>query len=180
MKIPKPQFKTKRRRILLIYVPCIFMGLVLLVAGIGKLPWLIDVTGYLPGQTEIIEALSGFYWALTLEFFVDNILPWVEIILGIALLLGILPRIAAILSLPLLAGFMANNAWAIIQGKTFHQCSCLGIFEDIFGAMTPWQAMGLDIVLLIFALIIILFNPSRFFKFQWWFTKRKEPEGESA
>lgn len=180
MKIPKPQFKTRRRRILLIYAPCILLGLMLVVAGIGKLPGLTDVLGKFPGQTEFISDLLGPLWTSTVAFFIDNILPWIEVVLGIALLLGIFPRIAAILSLPLIAGFMASNAWAISHGEAFGTCGCFGIFETLFGNTTPLQALGIDIALLCFALIIILFNPSRFFRFQWWFTKQKEPEGEIA
>ena len=179
-KLPKPHFKTRRRRILLIYAPCILLGLMLLVPGIGKLPWLSEKLGDFPGQTEFIDALLGPLWTSAVAFFISNILHWIEVVLGIALLLGIFPRIAAILSLPLIAGFMASDAWAISHGETFGTCGCFGIFEKLFGNTTPLQALGIDIALLFFALIIILFNPSRFFKFQWWFTKQKAPEGESA
>jgi uncharacterized membrane protein YphA (DoxX/SURF4 family) len=179
MKLPKPKFKTRRQRILLIYAPCILLGLMLLVAGIGKLPGLSDILGKFPGQTEFISDLLGPLWTSTTAFFIDNILPWIEVVLGIALLLGIFPRIAAILSLPLTAGFMSSNIWAISHGEAFGHCGCFGIFEDLFGNITPLQALGMDIALLFFALLIILFNPSGFLKFQWWFTKRKELEGES-
>ena len=179
MKIPKPQFKTRRRRILLIYAPCILLGLMLLVPGIGKLPGLSDTLGDFPGQTEFIDILLGPLWTSTVAFFINNILPWVEVVLGIALLLGIFPRIAAILSLPLIAGFMSSNIWAISHGEAFGTCGCFGIFEELFGNMTPLQSLGIDIALLFLALIIILFNPTGFFKFRWWFSKRKAMEGES-
>ena len=177
MKLPKPDFKTRRRRILLIYAPCILLGLMLVIAGIGKLPGLSDKLGAFPGQTEFIDALLGPLWTSTVAFFISDILPWIEVVLGIALLLGIFPRIAAILSLPLTAGFMASNAWAISHGEMFGSCGCFGIFEKLFGNTTPLQALGIDIALLCFALIIILFHPTGFLKFQWWFTKRKETEG---
>ncbi|GAI31338.1 unnamed protein product, partial [marine sediment metagenome] len=46
------------------------------------------------------------------------------------MLLGVFPRIAAALSLPLVAGFMANNAWALSQGmEQFPHCGeCFGIW----------------------------------------------------
>ena len=178
MKLPKPQFTTIRRKILLIFAPCILLGLVLLVAGIGKLPGLSDKLGAFPGQTEFLDAIFGPLWP-TVASFINNILPWIEVVLGIALLLIIFPRIAAILSLPLIAGFMASNIWAISHGEAFGNCGCFGIFEELFGNMTPLQSLGIDIALLFFALIIILFNPTGFFKFKWWFTKQKELEGES-
>lgn len=157
------------QRLLITVGPCVFLGLIIAVSGTGKLP----------GQTEFVDVLLGSFWTPTIAKIIAHGLPWVELILGVLLLLGIFPRIAAALCLPFIAGFMASNAWAISHGETFHQCGCFGIFEELFGSMTPWQAMGMDIVMLCLALIIVLFHPSRFFTFQWWFTKQKENEGES-
>lgn len=163
MKFKKPQLKTRRQRILVIFVPCILLGLVLLVSGAGKLP----------GQAEFVDVLLGSFWTPSVAFFISHVLPWIEVILGAVLLLGVFPRIAAVLSLPLTAGFMTNNIWAISQGKQFEQCGCFGIFEELFGGMTPVQALGMDIALLFLALTIIILNPAPFLSFQSWFAKRK-------
>jgi uncharacterized membrane protein YphA (DoxX/SURF4 family) len=145
----------------------------LLVAGIGKLPGLSDL-GTFPGQDEFVSDLFGSFWTPTIAFFITDILPWVEVVLGAVLLLGVFPRLAAVLSLPLIAGFMANNIWAISQGMDkFSNCGCFGIFERLFGNTTPVQALGIDIALLFLALIIILFHPAGFLTFRWWFSKRK-------
>jgi len=173
MGIPKPQLKTRRQRILIVIVPCLLLGLMLLVAGIGKLPGLGEF-GAFPGQTEFIDALLGSFWTPAVAFFISDILPWIEVVLGLALLLGIFPRIAAILSLPLIAGFMASNIWAISHGLGFGSCGCWGIFEKLFGNTTPLQALTLDIVLFLFAVIIILVNPFGFLTFRWWFSKEKK------
>jgi uncharacterized membrane protein YphA (DoxX/SURF4 family) len=173
MQMKRPQLKTRRQWILIIVVPCILLGLMLLVAGIGKLPWLADILGEFPGQTEFVDALLGPLWTSTTAFIISDILPWVEVILGLVLVLGIFPRIAAILCLPLIAGFMASNIWAISHGETFGSCGCFGVWEKLFGSMTPLQALGIDIVLLCFALIIILSHPAPFLSFQSWFAKRK-------
>ena len=170
MKLPKLQAKTRWQRILLVFAPCILLGLILAVSGAGKLP----------GQTEFADVLLGTFYTPTMAKIIAHGLPWVELALGVLLVLGIFPRIVAVLCLPLIAGFIANNAWAIINSRDFGSCGCFGIFEELFGSMTPWQAMGLDIVMLGLAIIIVFFHPSRFFKFQWWFTKQKGPEGESA
>jgi putative oxidoreductase len=159
----KPQLKSRRQRILVIFIPCILLGLVLLVSGAGKLP----------GQAEFVDVLLGSFWAPPVAFFISHVLPWIEVVLGAVLLLGVFPRIAAALSLPLLAGFMANNAWAISQGEQFGQCGCFGIFEELFGDMTPVQALGMDIALLFLALTIIILHPAPFLSFQSWFAKRK-------
>jgi len=167
----KPELESRWRWILIIVVPCVLLGLMLLVAGIGKLPGLTEL-GTFPGQTEFFDVIFGSFWP-TIAFFITDILPWVEVILGLALVLGIYPRIAAVLSLPLLAGFMTSNIWAITHGETFGSCGCWGGFESLFGDTTPLQALGMDILLLFFALIIILWYPAPFLSFQSWFRKRK-------
>jgi len=167
----RPQLKSRWRWILIIVIPCVLLGLMLLVAGIGKLPGLTEL-GTFPGQTEFFDVIFGSFWP-TIAFFITDILPWVEVILGLALVLGIYPRIAAVLSLPLLAGFMTSNIWAITHGETFGSCGCWGGFERLFGDTTPLQAMGMDIVLLFFALIIIFWYPAPFLSFQSRFRKRK-------
>ena len=158
------------QRLLITIGPCIFLGLIIAISGSGKLP----------GQTEFADVLLGSFYTPVMAKIIAHGLPWVELALGVLLLLGIFPRIVAAVCLPLIAGFMASNIWAISHGETFGSCGCFGIFEELFGSMTPWQAMGLDIVMLGLAIIIVFFHPSRFFKFQWWFTKQKGPEGESA
>jgi uncharacterized membrane protein YphA (DoxX/SURF4 family) len=171
----KPQFERRWQWIVIIVVPCVLLGLMMLVAGIGKLPGLTDL-GTFPGQTEFFDVIFGPIWP-TVAYFINNILPWVEVVLGLALLLGIYPRIAAVLTLPLIAGFMTSNIWAIAHGEAFGTCGCWGVFESLFGDMTPIQALGMDIVLVFFAIIIILYFPAPFLSFQSWFRKRK---GESS
>jgi len=143
----------------------LLLGLTLLVSGSGKLP----------GQTEFIDILLQSFWTPPIAFFTGYCLPWVEIILGVLLLVGSLPRISAGLSLPLIAGFMANNSWALSQGvEQFPECGyCFGIWEEWFIAISPLQALYIDIVLLCLALIVLLFHPSGFLSFRPWFIKHK-------
>jgi uncharacterized membrane protein YphA (DoxX/SURF4 family) len=167
----KPQFKRRWQWIVIIVIPCVLLGLMLLVAGIGKIPWFSDL-GTFPGQTEFLDVVFGSFWP-TVAFFITNVLPWIEVVLGLALVLGIFPRLAATLSLPLIAGFMTSNSWAISHGETFGNCGCFGFFEKIFGNTTPLQSLGMDIALLLFALIIILYYPAPYLSFGLWFRKRK-------
>ena len=143
----------------------VFLGLTLLVSGSGKLP----------GQTEFIDILIQSFWTPPVAYFIGYCLPWVEIILGVLLLVGSFPRIAAGLCLPLIAGFMANNSWALSQGiEQFPECShCFGIWGEWLGAISPLQALYLDIVLFCLALIVLLFYPSNFLSFRPWFIKQK-------
>jgi uncharacterized membrane protein YphA (DoxX/SURF4 family) len=144
----------------------IFLGLTLLVSGSGKLP----------GQTEFIDALLHSFWTPQVAYFIGYCLPWVEVALGVLLLIGVFPRIAAGLYLPLIAGFMANNSWALSRGiEQFPQCAyCFGIWEEWLGTISPLQALCLDVVLFCLALITLLLHPGGFLTFRPWFIKRKE------
>ena len=146
----------------------ILLGLILLVSGTGKLP----------GQTEFVDALLKSFWTPSVAYFVGYCLPWVETGLGIFLLLGLFPRLAAALCLPLIAGFIANNGWALINGvEEFPECAyCFGIWEEFLGTLSPLGALVLDIVLLGLALIVLLLHQEDFFKFQPWFIRRKTEE----
>jgi len=157
--------KSGWQRALAVLGPSVFLGLVLLLAGSGKLP----------GQTEFIDALLKSFWTPPVAYFIGYCLPWVEVTLGVFLLLGVFPRIAAALCLPLTAGFMAHNSWALSQGiEQFPQCGqCFGIWEELLGAISPLQALCLDIVLFCLALIILLFHPGGFLSFRPWFIKPK-------
>jgi len=142
-----------------------FLGLSLVAAGTGKLP----------GQAEFVDVLLRSFWTPGFAYFIGYGLPWLEIVLGALLLLGLFPRIAAVLCLPLLAGFIANNAWALNQGlEQFPQCgNCFGIWEEFFGALSPVQALCIDILLLIAALLIIFLHREGFLTFRPWFIKRR-------
>jgi len=144
----------------------IFVGLTLLVSGTGKLP----------GQTEFVDALLKSFWTPTVAYLIGYCLPWLEAVLGVFLLLGLFPRIAAALCLPLTAGFMANNSWALINGvEKFPECAnCFGIWEEFLGAMSPLGALIFDIVLFGLALIVLLLHKEGFLTFQPWFIRRKK------
>ena len=168
MSLAKQQVRSEWQRALITLGPSIFLGLILLAGGTGKVP----------GQTEFIDALLGSFWTPAVAYLIGYCLPWIEVILGVLLLLGVLPRIAAALSLPITAGFIANNGWALSQGmEQFPHCAeCFGIWEKFLGAITPLQALCLDIVLLGLALIIVLFHPSGFLSYKPWFIKQQGGE----
>ncbi len=140
-------------------------GLVLVVSGTGKLP----------GQTEFVDVLLKSFWTPAVAYFVGYCLPWLEAGLGILLFLGLFPRITAALCLPLIAGFMSSNSWALIHGvEKFPQCGyCFGIWEEFFGALSPLEALVIDIVLLCLALMVMLLHQEDFLKFQPWFIRQK-------
>ncbi len=101
------------------------------------------------------------------KILVPVIFPWAELILGIALLIGLMPRLAAVLTLPLLSAFMGTNIWTIATGEYSQCASCFGIWEKIFGYLTPYQSLGIDIILGLLALAVIFLQPGRFFSNRW-------------
>ncbi len=155
-------------------VACLLVGLTLLLAGGGKLADL----GQVPGQTEFLDRFIPDF-LMTPEFaqfigmvFIPWILPAAEILIGLALIIGIWPRLIAILFLPLVLGFMANNSYMIATGvDKYPTCECFGIWERWLGGLTPWQSMYYDIILLILAIIIIIVHPGLFFSHQFWIHK---------
>jgi uncharacterized membrane protein YphA (DoxX/SURF4 family) len=150
--------RSKWQDYVVILGPRIFVGLVFVVSGIGKTP----------GQTEFVDVLLGSFWSPTMAYLIGHCLPWAELVLGLVLLGGIYPRIASALCIPITIGFMTSNCWALSQGVAeFSTCGyCLGIFEDLFGALSPLQALLVDILLLCFAIIILLYHPGRFQDFR--------------
>jgi len=165
MPIMNREIKSSWQRRLVTLGPSIFLGLILLLSGFGKMP----------GQAEFIDALLGSFWTPALAYFIGYCVPWVEVVLGVCLLLGVFPRIAAGLCLPLIIGFIVSNSWALGQGiEQFPECAtCFGVLERLFGAISPLQALYLDIVLFCLALVILLFYPGGFLGFRPWFIKRR-------
>jgi hypothetical protein len=97
------------------------------------------------------------------------ILPIIETKLGIFLIAGFVPRLIATITLPLSAAFLANNAWTIGQGiNKFPDCACFGIWEEMFGVITPLQSLFIDIVMIILAIVIIVLFTGRYLASRPW------------
>ena len=155
-------------------VACILIGLTLIFAGGGKLANL----GTIPGQTEFLDRfIPDFLMTPDFARFIGLVMiPWIlpitEVILGLLLVIGLWPRFIAILVLPMVLGFMANNSFMISQGlEKYPDCTCFGVWEQWLGGLTPLQSMYYDILLLILALIIIIVQPGPFFSHAYWINK---------
>ena len=151
-------------------VACVIIGAILIFAGLGKLAEF----GTIPGQTDFLDKFIPDF-LLTPDFarFIGLIvIPWIlpitELVIGAALIIGIWPRVFAIICIPMFLGFMANNSYAIAQGmEKFPECECFGIF----GALTPIQSMYMDIGMFILAVLIIVIHPGGFFAHQFWLNR---------
>lgn len=166
---------TNKTRNIISLVACILVGVTMVVAGSGKLIGF----GEVPGQTvEFVGDILPEAWItpgsvfFIFEIFVPYILPIAETLLGLLLLIGLAPRLIAILCIPLIAAFMTNNIWSISQGvDKFPECVCFGIWETFFGGLTRVQSLIYDIVLFILVIIIIFVLPGRFLASRPWLEK---------
>jgi uncharacterized membrane protein YphA (DoxX/SURF4 family) len=157
--------KKNRVRSIIALVASILMGLTFVMSGSGKTFGF----GEMPGQTMhfLSDILPDFLFTPEIAYFIGYILlpyiiPLAELGLGLLLLLQIWPRLIACIASPLIITFIANNSWLISKGNEFPSCECFGIWEEIFGMLTPAQSLVYDIVLLGLALIIIFVHPGSF------------------
>ena len=142
-------------------VASILIALVFLASGTGKafgfgeVPGqTMDFIGYIVPDMLLTPTTVIFIY----DIFIPYILPWTELVLGCLLLIGFVPRLIAVLCLPLSLALMGNNIYSITQGMAkYESCACFGIWEQILGELTPVQSLGIDIGLFILALIIDLF-----------------------
>jgi len=162
-------------------VACIIIGIIFLASGSGK----IIGFGEVPGRTmEFIgfilpdALLKPFIVYFIYDILIPYILPWFELVLGCFLLIGFVPRLIAVLCLPFSLLLMGNNIWAITQGMAkYTSCECFGIWETLFGELTPVQSLGIDIGIFVLALVIIFVHPARFLVSRDWLAnlgKKKE------
>ncbi len=149
----------------------ILIGLTFLASGTGK------IIGAEEVPAQVLDFISNFLphvfitpatLSFLLDIFIPHIVPWTEFILGVCLLIGFLPRLMAVLCLPLLSAFLGTNLWAITQGGYATCASCFGIWEEYFGSLTPVQALIYDLALFAFAILIIIFHPGKFFTSRPW------------
>ena len=156
-------------------VACIIIGVTFIASGSGKAIGF----GEIPGQTvEFIGDIlpKAFVTPATVfiiyEIFIPFVLPAIELLLGIFLIIGFMPRIMAIICIPLSFALMTNNIWSISQGMDkFPQCVCFGVWEKIFGGLTPVQALSYDIGLFALAVIIIFLHPGGLLSSREWLVK---------
>jgi len=84
------------------------------------------------------------FWS---EHLVAITLPWVELVAGLALVLGVRARAGAWLAGALLVGFTAGVALAMARGLNF-ECGCFGTAA---GTRIGWSKLGENLGMIVLA-----------------------------
>ncbi len=135
----------------------LLLGIIFMAAGLGKLFTSAE------GFKTIFNPFPGFM-ATAFSDAVFNYLSYLEIVIGLALIIGIMRRFVAVLAALLIVGFITNNAWLLSQGLGYGPCTCFGILDRIFQVeLSTTGSLYLDIAMLALDLIVIFCHRSRFF-----------------
>jgi len=144
----------------------IILGIIFFISGIGKL---------------LVEAeLFEIYYPAFLDFLTLNQVrllfygfPYVELAIGLLLIVGFATKLIAALTSLLIAGFIASNVWFITHGMGFEPCGCLGIFDRLFqNRLSTQQSLYIDIAMLALILITLLCYQRSFTSILPWFLKK--------
>jgi len=124
----------------------LFIGGIFLFSAVSKLPHHTEFEGIVKDYDMLPDALATAY---------ANALPWVELLVGVYLVLGILVKPSAALAILMGVSFFVANVSAIVRGDD-HCGSCFG---ETF-TLPVWQALTIDIFLLAAAVVLILARSS--------------------
>jgi uncharacterized membrane protein YphA (DoxX/SURF4 family) len=141
------------------------LAVVFLTAAVGKLL----------GHSAFLLSVSTYILGVEVSHFITAWLPWLELVVGLCLLVGIIPQIASGISVLLVAAFILHNSWMIIHGLGYEPCGCLGVFERLFGGeMSTMTSLYVDIGLLVLALAVYFCYPGRLLNVRPWFFRWRE------
>ena len=124
----------------LIRICRIIMGVVFIVAALAKIG---DMTSF---STQIHNFRM---MPIGLENLVAMTLPWIELLAGLSLLLGIRPRSGGLIVTVLMAFFLVAVAGALFRGLDI-ECGCFGTAD---GTRVGISKLSQNLVMLILAFI---------------------------
>ena len=133
------------------------LGAILLAASISKI---LDMTGFVNtvvGYGLIPTTLAQIYgW----------IVPWVELYLGCSLILGVLPRVSAAISILLTASFAIASTYALEKSPD-STCGCFGSFI----ALSHPVSLTIDGIMFLMALVVLVNKSPEFLTLGQWFDR---------
>ena len=118
------------------------VGITFIVSGAGKLP----------ERALFIEKVEEFNLLPdTLAHFYGNVLPWIEIVIGALLIIGLLSRFAAVIAMLSSLSFIIANSVVLYRGLNL-ECGCFGQAA----VLQTRDALIIDCVMLIVAFLILI------------------------
>jgi len=134
----------------------VIVGVIFLTAGIAKLPM----------QPEWVEVVMAYkILPLSLAKPYTSALPWLEIAIGSCLILGLFTRLFSLVSIPIIASFIAGNVIALSYSLS-EGCGCFGELITV----SHKGALVIDALLLI-GVLLIFFQRRHFMTLDSWVTR---------
>jgi len=152
-----------RRKYWLAIGASILLGLIFFTFGLGKIPY----------QTQFLVFIfhKSFLTPL-LAHQIAHWLPWIEVVLGSLLIIGIATKLMASFSALLIVAFIANNSWLIYRGLGDEPCGCPGEIANL-GRMSVIDSLYLDMGMVVLVLIILFCYPGSFLTTRPWFFRKR-------
>ena len=126
------------------------------------------VSGYLKAVRPASEfaATLESYWIVpaVLVFPLARVVPWVELLVGLSLLVGFMTRLSAFLAMGLFATFVAVLAQSVFRKLPMADCGCFG---QVGPHLQPIQALSFDAGLLVLCFLVFL-DTERMFAVDKW------------
>lgn len=130
------------------------LGSFFFMAGITKLLYSSDSFGAAP----FIEELPMFGM-------LAHILPYVEIVLGLLLINGVMIKFVNTIALGFILLFAFSNIWMISAGRGMDMCGCYGMA----GHLTYLDAMIVDGIMAVLAITVFICDRGKYFNKVPWF-----------
>ena len=130
------------------------LGMLFIVAGVGKIFYASNSFSTAP----FIETLPGAMLFYT-------VLPYIEIILGLLLVSGLMVKFAAASAAALVAVFVGSSLYLVSIGHGFDLCGCFGMA----GGLTYFGALGIDVAMALMVVVIIICQRGSYFNMTPWF-----------
>lgn len=128
----------------LTFVFRIGLGVVFIISGAGKLPELAAFVEQVEEANVLPHALASAY---------GHALPYVEIVIGALLILGLLTRFAAAIGGLAALSFIIGNSMRLYR-ELYGECGCFGSIASL--QFSTHEALIIDCVMLIAAFSIVI------------------------
>jgi uncharacterized membrane protein YphA (DoxX/SURF4 family) len=138
----------------------VLFGLRLILGGI----FILAAVGKIPEAAKFVDVVTGYGilpWDLARAY--GLVLPWLELTVGICLVTGLFPRLVAGISIVMIISFIVANGTAVYSYEDhIDYCGCIGVIGETYSILiTTSDALVMDIVMMVIALIILFYGRGR-------------------